>query len=201
MAYAVTHVVLTKKLYNRYFKDKDRKELFIGTCFPDIRHLAGIHRDATHFHGISLAEVMSEDPFMAGVIFHSYVDDNREAYVRAREIYKLAPESEYIIHALKFFEDQMLYEKIQDWNEYVGFFDEILKGELGFGMSKETVREWHSILQEYLSQKPNGDCLVRMFRKVGRTKEMAEAVSRLAEELKQDDRMIIYVEDLYREFE
>jgi len=45
MAAPITHIALTEKIFDKFFKDKKRKDFFIGTLFPDIRYLK-ITRDS-----------------------------------------------------------------------------------------------------------------------------------------------------------
>lgn len=51
MATPITHIVLTEKVFEKFFKDKTRKDFFIGTSFPDIKYLKVIDRDKSHFNG------------------------------------------------------------------------------------------------------------------------------------------------------
>lgn len=81
MATSITHVVFAQKVFERFFSDKDKLEFFIGTLFPDIRHLGVIARERTHFHNLTIEEIQRKSSFMAGVMFHSLLDEVREAYI------------------------------------------------------------------------------------------------------------------------
>lgn len=197
MAYPATHIVLAQKSHNKYFKDKDKKKFIIGTNFPDIRHLIDIPREITHEKGLIIEDLTKEDPFTAGYKLHSYIDEKREDFVIEKGIYEITPRSKYIRHAMKFFEDQILYDKIKDWTEHIKFMDDILDEELEFGVPKEDVERWHRIIQTYIGTKPDADRLVQMFLLTGRTEKKAKAVVDLVEQLKADERMIKYTEELY----
>ena len=57
MAAPATHIVLTDKIYNRYFSDIDRKKFYIGTLFPDIYKIVKkTERARTHLKRFSLKE-------------------------------------------------------------------------------------------------------------------------------------------------
>ncbi len=53
----ITHMVLTEKIYSRAFEEKDRKEIYIGNCFPDIRRVAEIKRTKTHFKNLTMKDL------------------------------------------------------------------------------------------------------------------------------------------------
>ena len=201
MAYPITHIVLSQKVYNKYFKDKDRKKFFVGTSFPDIRTLAHFKRERTHYENLVIEDITSEDSFMAGLKFHSYVDEERKKYLNKSVVFKLFPKSEYLIHGLKFLEDQLLYEKIDNWDEYVRFFNNVLDEELNFGVSRDDVEEWHETLRTYLGKKPDHKRLIEMQTTVGRTKEFSNGIIDLVRKLGRDEGVIRYVSELYDDFE
>ena len=78
MATPITHVVLAAKIFDNIFKDKIKKDFFIGSLFPDIRYLKVIDRDKSHFENLKLKDLKNDDSFLAGVKFHSIVDIARE---------------------------------------------------------------------------------------------------------------------------
>ena len=59
---------------------RKQKEAFLrGTLFPDIRYIAAFPRSVTHRKNITLNTIIStENPFTAGLLFHTYVDEQRE---------------------------------------------------------------------------------------------------------------------------
>ena len=60
MAAPITHIVLTNKIFNKYFSNKEKGDFFIGASFPDIRYLKVIKREKTHFNNITLNEIKLE---------------------------------------------------------------------------------------------------------------------------------------------
>ena len=70
-------------------------------------------------------------------------------------IYSLCPKSEYIDISLKVFADETYYSHINNWQEYIDYFNKILPDEVNYNISKENIKKWHSLLQQYLSNQPN----------------------------------------------
>ncbi len=70
----------------------NEQEFILGTSFPDIRYLKVVQRADTHFTHVTLQDVLQEkSSFKAGMIFHSFVDEQREAYVVKNHFYKKFP--------------------------------------------------------------------------------------------------------------
>ena len=65
MAAPITHIALTEKIFDKFFKNKTRKDFFIGTSFPDIRYLKVIDRDKTHYDDLSVADLGNDASFSA----------------------------------------------------------------------------------------------------------------------------------------
>ncbi|MFH1308620.1 MAG: hypothetical protein ABIH51_01245 [Patescibacteria group bacterium] len=158
MATPITHIVLTEKVFNKYFSDKNKEDFYIGTIFPDIRYLGVIDRDKTHFplKCLKLEDIKKEqNSFIAGLKFHSLIDDIREKFVKSKDIYLLIPESKYKIQTLKILEDELYYNKVNNWKQFINFLDNILPEELSFNIKEKDIGRWHNILQDYFSQKPD----------------------------------------------
>lgn len=92
----ITHIVLTEKIYNECFSNRNRKLFYIGTFFPDIRYLKVVERDRTHFDNIRLSDLRLESDFNIGLKFHSILDKVREEFVVNNNIYSYCPKSKYI---------------------------------------------------------------------------------------------------------
>lgn len=201
MAAPITHIVLAEKVYQRYFSGKDKKKFMIGTSFPDVRYLGYIDRDKTHLPYGPIEKIAEEESFMAGVKYHGFVDKIREDYVVAKKMYDLLPQSKYITQALKFVEDEILYDSIENWEQYIEYFDDILKEELDFGISLEVTKLWHKILQKTFSSKPTPSGIVEFVSMIGKPKEMATEINDIVSSIKDDERIVTYVRSLYDLFE
>lgn len=51
-------------------------------------------------------------------------------------------------------EDAYLYSKLNTWTEIATYFDTILQEELDFGVDEAVLRQWHTMLQTYITQQP-----------------------------------------------
>ena len=105
MAAPITHIVLTDKVFNKHFSDKEKEEFYVGTSLADIRYLGVVERDKTHFKNLSLQDVINDNSFDAGLKFHSLVDEVREQFMRKHDYYSLFPKSELLSQASKVLED------------------------------------------------------------------------------------------------
>lgn len=155
MAAPITRIVLTEKIFDKFFKDKTRKDFFIGTLFPDIRYLKVISRKKTHYDNLSVADLKNDESFLAGVKFHSILDRSREKFIVENDMYSLCPKSKYITQSLKILEDEIFYQYVKNWNVYINYLNEILQAEKNYRISEKNLRRWHSLLQRYFRKKPD----------------------------------------------
>ncbi len=155
MAAPITHIVLADKVFDKFFSDKKRKDFYIGTIFPDIRYLGVIDRKKTHFKGVKINDLKDEDSFSAGLKFHSLVDEVRVKFMKLKDICSLHPDSKYSEIALKIIEDELCYDRVNNWDEFIGFLNEVLPDELSFGIQKKDITIWHRMLQVYFLKKPD----------------------------------------------
>ena len=180
MAAPATHIVLANKIYKKHFSDKDFAKFIVGTSFPDIRYMGVIDRNVTHFRNLKLNDIKSENSFTAGLKVHSLVDEVREKFVRENGLYDLFPESQFRIQGVKFFEDRVLYDKIDNWSEILLSFDKVYDEEIDFGVSKTSIERWHKYLISILTHKPTDKVLELFISEIGKPKEMAEELKKVA---------------------
>lgn len=179
MAAPITHIVLTVKVYDRYFQDKDKQEFIAGTSLPDIRYLGAIERDKSHYENVTLKEIQMLDSFNAGLKFHSLVDEVREKYMKNNNYYSLFPKSDLLTQGSKVFEDRVLYDKLNNWKEIVNYFNKVYKNELDLGISESAIEKWHKLLRNYFSQKPEDKNTVAFTTGMGFPIERAEEILRV----------------------
>ena len=173
MAAPITHIALTTKIFDKFFKDKIRKDFFIGTSFPDIRYLKVIDRDKTHHDNLSIANLGNDESFSAGVKFHSILDIAREKFIVDNNIYSLCPESKYITQSVKILEDEIFYEQVKDWDVYIEYLNEILLNEKDFGIAEKDIQRWHTLLQQYFQKQPDEQAVKNFTLSIGFTEEVA----------------------------
>jgi len=176
MASQVTHIVCAEKVYQKHFSDKNRREFFIGTMFPDVRYIAGIDRQITHLPVESINEIKRENAFVAGMKFHAILDIRRIKYLEKTEIYGKYSYMEKLQKSIKVLEDMLLYDWINNWNVYVEYLNNILPEELEFTVSEKSVRLWHSILQEYIKEKVTFNTTRKYITSLGYSNEDAEVI-------------------------
>lgn len=201
MATPITHVVLANKIFTNFFNGKTKKDFFIGTLFPDIRLLKVIERDKTHFNGLKLADLASDNSFMAGVKFHSILDLAREKFIVESGIYDLCPESKFTIAVVKLLEDQLFYDRIDAWNEYIGYLDEVNIDEVNFGINENDISKWHRILQEYFKKLPDKETIIDLVLAIGFSNEQALEINKNLDIIRSNKLIIEKLEKMYHNFE
>lgn len=160
MAGPVTHIILAL-LMLPLLPDIDKQAFILGTSFPDIRHMAGISREATHIEPIAWDDIINEpSAFRAGMLFHNLVDNVRIVHLEP-SFYDITKFDEYSPLYINLFplmqktaEDAYLYNKLARWTEIRTYFDTIMQEELDFGVDETVLRRWHMMLQTYLAQEP-----------------------------------------------
>ncbi|MBU2564135.1 hypothetical protein KKA23_00925 [Patescibacteria group bacterium] len=204
MATPITHIVLTEKVFNKYFSDKNKEDFYIGTIFPDIRYLGVIDRDKTHFplKCLKLEDIKKEqNSFIAGLKFHSLIDDIREKFVKSKDIYLLIPESKYKIQTLKILEDELYYNKVNNWKQFINFLDNILPEELSFNIKEKDIGRWHNILQDYFSQKPDKQTIWNFANGLNFSEESKNEIIDLIKQIRLNDKIKHVIEEFYNNFD
>ncbi|HOX95764.1 MAG TPA: hypothetical protein PLI45_00045 [Candidatus Woesebacteria bacterium] len=198
MSAPIMHVVLTEKIWDKCFANKDKEAFLVGTSFPDIRRLAGVDRSVTHFDDVDFGSLIGFDSFTAGFMFHSWVDQATHKYRMESAIFELFPESKFIHEGVKIFEDNYLYDKVNDWDRMIRSFESVREEELRYGASKEVVAKWHGKLRQYFSRKPDSveviDSLIK------EPIEVAEEIMRVAKGVKDEAKAIKIIEEYYQGF-
>lgn len=154
----ITHLYFAEKWLEQHppLDEEAQKEFIVGTLFPDIRYLGGVSRAETHCKGVTLEEVRStEDPFLAGLLLHSYLDFIRESIAQKMGAYLAVSHlatGQSATYLLKLLEDAWFYSRT---NRSFAFsaLDEIYEQECkidGF----VRVYAWHILLQNYISSSP-----------------------------------------------
>jgi hypothetical protein len=202
MAAYITHIALTDKIFDKHFSDKNKAEFFIGTSFPDIRYLGVIEREKTHNKNVNLSLVkQAPSSFMSGLFFHSLVDQVREKFVKKNGLYSLLPSSPFLTQAVKIYEDQILFNKVKNWDEIIGFFSKVLPEEQSFGIKEKDLKKWHFLLQKYFQKKPNDENIRLFVSTLGKPKEMSEEIIRLIRVIENKPKIKDTVEDFYNKFD
>lgn len=164
MANQITHIVLASKIFPEY----DNSDFLIATVFPDIRYLGVIPRDLTHLKEVSLNDFVNEkDLFKAGIKYHSLVDLFSEQYREKSGVYDLIPNNTNSVRALKIFEDEVLYSKIEDWKSLAEKMVSMVDGEREYGIDENKIIEWNKIISDYISFGVNDNTINDLMRRIG----------------------------------
>jgi len=165
MAAPVGHIFLALLLLNNYLPERNKGKFIVGTSFPDIRYISKkTNRETTHRKSVTLQDVQQEpSDFQAGFLFHSLVDETREAYMEKHKVYDMAPKSKYTSFVLKFFEDQLLYNKVKDWPQITKYFDTIQEEEKTFGIEEQKIKRWHRFLKLYCKKQTSMKNLINLY--------------------------------------
>lgn len=167
MAAPITHIILALQILNLLPSHFDAKEFIVGTSFPDIRYIAKIEREKTHFEPVSWNDVLqAKSAFHAGMLFHNLVDIIRMRYFEphfynmfALELYNPSY-IKFFPLALKVAEDAVLFDLTSDWQEIGNYFNTIYEEELEICPNKEIVIKWHKLLQNYIKERPTSECVL-----------------------------------------
>ncbi len=201
MAAPITHITLTDKIFDKFFKDKKRKDFFIGTSFPDIRYLKVIERNETHYDNLSVFDLRSDESFLAGVRFHSILDRRREKFIAEKDVFSLCPESKYVTYSLKILEDEIFYQHIKDWDVYIEYLNEILDAEKNYGIAEKDLKNWHFLLQQYFQKKPDNDSTRNLVLSLGFTEEVVVEINQNIAIMKNNKKIIDIIKKLYKNFD
>lgn len=162
----ITHVFIAEKWlqYNSQYDQEQTAAFFVGTLFPDIRYMAKISRNKTHFKGLKLEDIkQAPNAFRAGLNLHCYLDEAREKMVIENHVYDLFkdfPPNSEIPSLLKLLEDEILFSKI-DKDRVIECLLCIPEEELNFDIKLEIIRDWHE-LQACLLTYPPSEILKEM---------------------------------------
>ncbi len=201
MAAPITHIVLAKEFLQRNPTISNGTDFCIGASFPDIRYLGVITREATHASEVSLQSILNTpDAFSAGMKYHTLVDLVREKFIQDRDVYSSAPKSRYITQAIKLFEDEILYERLSDWNGIANLFESVLSQERSFPISTDDIDRWHNLLRDYVSRTPSTDSRKRFITNIGFTTAVADEIEQVVDSLKKNEIASSVVHDMYRDF-
>jgi hypothetical protein len=201
MAGSISHTVYAEKALKTVLKGKLEKQFIIGNLFPDIRYLKVIDRESTHFTNVTLKDIQQEsDSFKAGMLFHSLIDEAREAFVLSHQAYAGLPDSHLSTVALKICEDIQLYHKAKDWRTYIGYLHSIEPHEQKFNIPIEKLQEWHAMHIEFFTNPSLGENS-KFFSALGFDHEQVLEINNLVGEITKSRVTDSYLNDFYNNLE
>ncbi len=188
MAGEIGHVVYAARLLTYLGNQVQDPAYWIGTLFPDIRHLGVVSRHHTHVSNVSLSALASDNDFMTGMRVHSWVDSTREHYLKTKNMKETLPWHPFVPHALKLLEDELLYNHFDDWNLIHRLLNTVHEGELQYVNSRPRIQQWHSTLQAYFRQPPSDASRMELSRAIGLSENSAQEVNTVVKELRDTEK-------------
>lgn len=186
MAGEIGHVVYAARVLTFLGDKVEEPTYWVGTLFPDIRHLGLVTRHFTHPEGVSLSSLVGKNDFMTGMRVHAWIDSTREKFFSTQHMKEMLPWHPFVPHALKLYEDELLYEHFDDWNLIHRLLNKVHEDELYFVHTPERVQQWHTILQKYIKHTPNPKSRLELSTGIGLSPESADEVNSVVERLRKD---------------
>jgi hypothetical protein len=200
MAAPITHIVLAKKVFRKHFSSKNRAEFFVGTSLPDIRYFDNLDRDKTHSSNLRLEDIKQESSFMAGFKFHSLVDEVHNKFFPLKDNPLFREPIEITAISLKFFEDELFYGCLSDWEGISIFFDSLLEEELKYN-DRSDILAWHQSLKKYFLQAPSFESRRDFLRTSNFSDERAKEIENFVEQMKKMPQVKELAQEFYDNFE
>lgn len=201
MAGEVAHVVYGARLLTHLEGKIKSPSYWTGTLFPDIRHLGVISRHHTHPKDVSLENMVGKNDFHTGMRVHAWVDSTREKFLGDKNIKETLPWHPFVPHSLKLMEDELLYGKYDDWNLIHRSLNEVLDDEIYYVNSEEYIRQWHTILQQYLDQKPTDKARKELSMAIGLSENSAKEVNSVVAMLLKNKRAKTLIDEFLEHLE
>lgn len=200
MATHITHIVLTDKIYEEHFKDCNKKDFILGTLLPDIGNIDNnINRNTTHSYDISLDAIKSLTTcFDKWNKFHSLLDRVRDEFYISKWIYIPGGDEDFIM-ALKLLEDQYLYDKITDRDEYTKMLNDIPYQDAAF-VKEHTLKQWYTKLQKLISSKPDDTTRKEFQQGIWIPEDRSNRVNIIINALQKDKEALRIIDELYESF-
>ncbi len=200
MAAPITHIALADLIFDTYFEGTSKRLFTIGTLFPSIEYLRVLSRDRSHFHTVHLKELIGINAFTAGFKFHSLVDQVRDEYLESQKAYYSFPKTNLSVRALKFLEDEILYDEVTNWGEYCSYFGSITEDEKRFGIEGDEIMHWHKAVEQYCCKKPTDEVRIDFVQWLGFSQEVAEETNDALKEMRNDPAVVEMIKGLYKNF-
>lgn len=98
-------------------------------------------------------------------------------------------------------EDEIFYQYIKDWPVYVEYLNDILQAERDYGIAEKELKKWHLLLQQYFQQKPDNCAVTNYTIEIGLTEEVAYEINKNISIMRDNQKIIDIVNNLYRNFD
>jgi len=201
MAGEVAHVVYGARVL-AFLGEKVKTPLFwVGTLFPDIKNLGAALKKHTHPDGVTLGSLAGENDFETGARVHAWIDHTRELFLSNQRMKERLRWHPFVPHSLKLLEDEILYDRFDDWEIIFRALNRVRDEELKIVSSRDQVRRWHDILQEYLAEKPSDESRYKLSLAIGLSENSAQEVNSVVASLRTDGEAVKLIDEFVRHLE
>jgi hypothetical protein len=114
----------------------------------------------------------------------------REEILNGCNFYSLKYAEEFSGQAAKMLEDEIVYEKYENWEKLKNYFNDVPAISNGINVSKETFELWYSILANYIKQKPDNDTVEIFLSKQPSIAPKAKEIVKIVDKLRKNDKVI-----------
>lgn len=172
-----------------------------GTLFPDIRHLGVVSRHKTHPEDAALEMLKGKNDFYTGLRVHAWVDKTREKFWDEQNMKESLPWHPFVPHALKLYEDELLYGKFSEWEDVLQSLKTVRDDELFYVNERQQVQKWHDVLTNYLRTPPGDETRQALSQAIGLSEHSAREVNTVVQRLKHHKATSAIIENFQRYLE
>ena len=192
MASQITHIIYSKKYFDKYPSTINKDEFILGCVFPDIRRIDGkIMRKDTHRHYDPLnLDFKDLSAFEAGWKFHLYCDMKREEILNKYGFYSLPETEEFWRLPAKMLEDEISYSIYNNWEKLVHYFNNAPIIRNGINVSQETFSLWYAIVAKYIEKNPDNKSMRIFLSKQPSLAEKVDGVIESVDKLRKDKKAV-----------
>lgn len=201
MAGEIGHVVYAARLLTYLGETIQDPSYWLGTLFPDIRHLGVVSRHRTHPADVTLKTLSGKTDFLTGMRVHAWIDATREHFLRTAHIKEALPWHPFVPHALKLYEDSLMYSHFDDWNQVHRILNQVDSEELKFVSNETVIRKWHSLVQDYVAKPPSDDSRFALSLGLGLSENSAEEINNVVSMLAKNPKTTTLLESFWRHLE
>lgn len=188
MAGEIGHVVYAARLLT-FLGPRVRDPLYwVGTLFPDIRHLGIVSRRRTHPSNVGLSSLPASSDFFTGLRVHAWIDATREKFFQEQHIKEQLPWHPFVPFCLNLLEDRLLYSYFDDWNLIHRLLNDVHHEELEFVNERSFIERWHTIIQKYVQEAPSNASRSTLMRGIGLSSRAAAESEHVLNLLEADGR-------------
>lgn len=201
MAGEVGHVVYAARLLTYLGERVQDPSYWVGTLFPDIRHLGVVSRNRTHPRDVTLKSLIGANDFQTGLRVHAWIDATREQFLRDHHLKEKIPWHPFAPFCLNLLEDELLYSHFDDWNLINRALNRTYPDEAVYCSVPATLKTWHTILQQYLLHPPSDASRRELARAIGLSENMAEESTKVIQLLKDNKATHALLDEFWRHLE